>query len=194
MRKWKNARCSYLPSSFPESCCWKGHKSFAALGWRCYLNLQNKTRRFPCYWEGESAAAAQMSWRCLSLGLHLIGEAGCAGGAGSKIKRGRSLREASSWQEELGGHIATLGYFSTHCLGWLYSMDKTGARSPPPAGAKGTSPHLLACCHQVLACSPVGKGKGMGKGKGKRIGKGKGKGKLDISQISSWAFPVDFAY
>lgn len=71
MRKWKNTWCSYLPSSFPESCCWKGHKSLAALKQCCYLNIQNKTCWVSCYWKEENVAATHISWNCLSFRLCL---------------------------------------------------------------------------------------------------------------------------
>lgn len=75
----KKCLCSYLPSSFPESCCWKGHKSSAALKQCCYLNIQNKTQLVSCYWKEESTAAKKKKKAFkLSVRLYLAGEVACA--------------------------------------------------------------------------------------------------------------------
>lgn len=98
MRKWKNAQCSYLPSSFPESCCWKGHKSWAALKQCCYLNTQNKPCCFPCYWKEESTAAMWISC-CLAFRLHLTGEE----------------TAAQKWQHPTAGPELAWGTRKEHC-------------------------------------------------------------------------------
>lgn len=99
MRKWKNAWCSYLPSSFPESCCWKGHKSSAVLKQCCYLNIQNKTQLVSCYWKEESTAAKKNAFK-LSVRLYLAREVMCARRDGSQKRGAAHCRHLPGMRKE----------------------------------------------------------------------------------------------
>lgn len=176
MRKWKNACCSCLPSSFPESCCWKGHKSSSALKQCCYLNIQNKTQLASCYWKEESIAAKKKSLQIVSQAIFswssLAGDAMHATRDSSQKRGAAHCRHLPGMRKETWNipvlfypglcpnwcspESASLnpGWTSRHAAALGTSRGiKQGQRSSrtPLQAAKGTQNVLSASCCQILS-------------------------------------------
>lgn len=159
----KKRLCSYLPSSFPESCCWKGHKSSAALKQCCYLNIQNKTQLVSCYWKEESTAAKKKKKAFkLSVRLYLAGEVTCARRNSSQKRGAAHCRHLPGMRRERWNILVL--FYPGWCPKWCSPKSASlspgsrhaGARQHPGGysrvrPAKGTQGALSASCCGVLS-------------------------------------------